>query len=71
MIPMPHPVPHVVRADCIHCGTCAQICPQVFQVDKSLGCALIINPRGASPLLIQEAMDNCPVQCLHWQVAEP
>jgi ferredoxin len=65
---MPYPVPHVVRADCIHCGTCEEICPQVFQVNKALGFALIHNPRGASVLIIQEAMDNCPVQCIQWRV---
>jgi ferredoxin len=65
---MPHPIPHVVRADCIHCGACHEICPQVFQVTKALGFVLIINPRGASVFTIQEAMDNCPVQCIQWQI---
>jgi ferredoxin len=64
---MPHPVPYVIRADCIHCGACAEICPGVFQVNKALGFALVLNPRGASPLLIQEAIDQCPVQCLQWR----
>jgi ferredoxin len=67
---MPHPVPHVVRADCIHCGSCETICPQVFQVNKTLGFALVLNPRGASVLLIQEAMDQCPVHCLQWRTRE-
>lgn len=66
---MSHPVPHVVRAECIHCGTCEEICPQVFLVHKALGFALIVNPRGAAPLSIQAAMDNCPVQCIRWEVA--
>jgi hypothetical protein len=37
-------------------------------VTKALGFALIINPRGASVFTIQEAMDNCPVQCIQWQI---
>jgi ferredoxin len=65
---MPYPVPYIIRADCIHCGTCEEKCPQVFQVNKAMGFALIVNPSGASPLIIQEAMDNCPVQCIHWEV---
>lgn len=68
---MPHPFPHSARADCIHCGACVQLCPQVFRLERSLGCVVIINPRGASPLLIQEAMDQCPVQCLRWQAGPP
>jgi ferredoxin len=65
---MPNPTPQVIRADCIHCGSCQEICPQVFRVNKALGFALVINPRGAPVLTIQEAMDNCPVQCIYWRV---
>jgi hypothetical protein len=39
-------------------------------VHKALGCALVLNPRGASPLLIQEAMDQCPVRCLQWRTGD-
>jgi ferredoxin len=65
---MTYPYPHIVRADCIHCGACEEISPRVFQVNKALGFALVLNPRGASPLIIQEAMDNCPVHCIQWKV---
>jgi ferredoxin len=27
----------------------------------------VINPYGAAEDRIQEAMDQCPVQCIHWQ----
>jgi len=40
--------------------------PEVFQLnDKDL--SEVYNPTGASEEKIQEAMDSCPVQCIHWE----
>jgi ferredoxin len=30
----------------------------------------VINPYGASEDEIQDAIDQCPVQCIHWQEEE-
>ena len=59
-------VPLVVEEECIACGTCAEICPEVFSVNDTLGFAQVINPGGAPDEKIQEAIDACPVQCIHW-----
>jgi len=59
-----HPM---VRADeCISCGLCAEICPEVFRLsDKDV--SEVYNPSGAPQSKIQEAMDACPVQCIVWE----
>jgi ferredoxin len=59
-------VPLVVEDECIGCGACEEICPEVFRMNESLGFAQVINPTGAPEEKIQEAMDACPVGCLHW-----
>ena len=59
-------VPFIVEDECIACGTCAEICPEVFILKESLGFAQVINPTGAPEEEIQEAIDACPVQCIHW-----
>jgi ferredoxin len=59
-------VPVVVEEECLACGTCEEICPEVFTVNDNLGFAQVINPTGAPAEKIQEAMDACPVQCIHW-----
>jgi ferredoxin len=59
-------VPYVVEDECIACGTCEEICPEVFAVNESLGFAQVMNPGGAPDEKIQEAIDACPVQCIHW-----
>jgi ferredoxin len=59
-------IPVIVEEECIACGTCEEICPEVFRVNESLGFAQVINPDGAPEEKVQEAMDNCPVLCIHW-----
>jgi ferredoxin len=58
--------PVVNQDDCISCGLCAEVCPEVFRLnDKDL--SEVHNPGGASEEKIQEAIDSCPVQCIHWE----
>jgi len=59
-------IPVVVEEECIACGTCEELCPEVFRVNENLGFSQVINPTGAPEEKIQEAMDSCPVQCIHW-----
>lgn len=58
--------PYIVEDECIACGACEEICPEVFRLNDSLGCAQVLNPTGAPEEKIQEAIDSCPVQCIHW-----
>jgi len=50
------------RDDCIGCGVCAQICPDVFELDEDAGKAKVIRPAGAE--CAKEAADSCPVSCI-------
>lgn len=59
-------VPVIVEDECIGCGACVEICPEVFMLNESLGFAQVLNPGGAGADKIQEAMDACPVNCIHW-----
>jgi len=59
-------VPYVDRDKCIGCGTCVALCPAVFQL-KDDGKSDVVDPDGASETEIQQAIDSCPVQCIHWK----
>jgi ferredoxin len=59
--------PFIDSAECIACGSCEGICPGVFKLNEELGYAVVIDPAGASEKEIQEAMDACPVTCIHWE----
>ena len=41
-------VPYVAEDDCIACGACEEICPEVFTVNETLGFAQVMNPSGAA-----------------------
>jgi ferredoxin len=59
-------VPFVDQDTCISCGLCVDTVPEVFRMDDS-NLAEVYDPAGASEEQIQEAMDACPVACIHWQ----
>ena len=59
-------IPVIETDECIACGNCEAVCPQVFLLNENLGHSEVINPQGAPEEKIQEAMDQCPVQCIHW-----
>ena len=62
--------PVVVEEDCIACGACEEMCPEVFRVNESLGFAQVINPTGAHEDRIEETMEACPTNCIHWSDQE-
>lgn len=53
--------------DCVGCGTCAELCPTVFALDEEAGKASVIPPGGGPEDCIEEAIDTCPVNCIHWE----
>lgn len=49
--------------ECIGCGVCAQICPDVFLLDENAGVSKVISPEGSD--CVKEAAESCPVSCIH------
>jgi ferredoxin len=58
---------YIDEEECIGCGSCVEICPEVFQMQEGEEKAEVIKPEGGPEDLIQEAMDTCPVSCIHWE----
>ena len=59
--------PWVDKDECIGCELCVNNCPNVFRIDGD-GKAECYDSRGATEVEIQsEAIDACPVSCIHWQ----
>ena len=55
----------VIDADeCVACGTCVEICPEVFKMDDGADYAEVIMESGGPEDLIEEAVDSCPTQCI-------
>jgi len=60
-------IPVIEGEDCVGCGSCLEICPEVFTLNEALGKALVINPQGCPESRIEEAIEICPVNCIHWE----
>ena len=57
--------PYVDQDSCIGCGLCASIVPAVFRMNAD-NLSEVHDPAGAPEEKIQEAIDSCPVACIHW-----
>lgn len=53
---------------CIGCKNCANVCPKVFDIEEDFGRARVYSQNGSSEL-IQQAIESCPVDCIHWTSA--
>jgi len=59
-------IPVVDQQECISCGLCVEVCPEVFLLnDRDV--SEVHNPTGAPEEKIQDAIDGCPVPCIHWE----
>ena len=56
----------VDEAVCIGCRYCAHVAANTFVVEPNLGRSRAIRQDGDSTECIQEAIDTCPVDCIHW-----
>ena len=53
--------------DCIGCGSCHDICPEVFGHNEETEKAFLIKPEGGPEGLIEESMGECPMSCIYWE----
>ncbi len=59
-------IPYVDQDECTGCGLCEETCPEVFRLnDDSI--SEVYDPEGATEEEIQEVIDACPVECIHWE----
>lgn len=51
---------------CIGCKNCAHVASNTFCIEPQYGRARVFNQDGDTEELIEEAIDTCPVNCIHW-----
>ena len=56
----------VDEARCIGCRYCAHVATNTFIVDEEYGRSRAIRQDGDNLEILQEAIDTCPVDCIHW-----
>lgn len=53
--------------DCVGCESCVELCTDVFGFDEGVQKAVVILPEGGPEDCIEEAIEACPVECIHWE----
>ena len=57
---------YVDEVVCIGCKHCAHVARNTFYIEPDYGRSRVIRQDGDSEAVIQEAIDTCPVDCIHW-----
>ena len=57
--------PVIELSDCIVCGVCIEACPQVFRMNAA-GYVAVIEMTSYPEADVNEAIKNCPVDCIYW-----
>ncbi|NEP61572.1 MAG: ferredoxin [Symploca sp. SIO2G7] len=57
---------YVDEVACVGCMYCVLIARNTFYVEPEHGRARVIRQDGDPEELIEEAIDSCPVDCIHW-----
>ncbi len=60
----------VDESTCIGCRYCANVASNTFVIERFYGRSRAFRQDGDSTELIQEAIDTCPVNCIHWVAFE-
>jgi len=57
---------YVDESECTGCELCVDELPEVFEMNDD-NVSIVHNPKGADEAKIQEAIDDCPSECIKWK----
>jgi ferredoxin len=57
---------YVDEITCIGCKHCAHVARNTFYIEPDHGRSRVVRQDGDAEEVIQEAIDTCPVDCIHW-----
>lgn len=57
---------YVDEITCIGCKHCAHVARNTFYIEPDYGRSRVVRQDGDPEAVIQEAIDTCPVDCIHW-----
>ena len=61
-------IPVVDLAECVVCELCVEVCPEIFSLNQSgyiEVAELLVYPEDQ----VEEAIRNCPQDCINWEEA--
>ncbi len=57
---------YVDEVTCIGCKHCAHVARNTFYIEPDYGRSRVVRQDAEPEEIIQEAIDTCPVDCIHW-----
>jgi len=60
-------IPVVDMGKCTDCGSCLEVCPEVFKKNPEAGYIDVTNLDNYPEDCVQEAISVCPVDCISWE----
>src|ERR671932_352703 len=57
---------YVDEITCIGCKHCAHVARNTFYIEEDYGRSRVVRQDGDAEEVVQEAIDTCPVDCIHW-----
>ena len=57
---------YIDEDECTSCGQCADNLPEVFEMNDD-DMAIVVDHTAGSEEAIQEEIDQCPGECIHWK----
>lgn len=59
--------------ECNGCGSCVEICPEVFQMDENGEKAVVVTKNSAAEITtrVEEAAAYCPAKCISCTHGQP
>jgi ferredoxin len=57
---------YVDEITCIGCRHCALVARNTFYIEEGYGRSRVFRQDGDAEPVVQEAIDTCPVDCIHW-----
>ena len=58
--------PMVDLSECILCGVCVDVCPEVFEL-SDIGFVRVSELEVYPETQVDEAIRNCPADCIRWE----
>ncbi len=59
-------IPVIDLGECTDCGSCLEVCPEVFNRNSETGLIEIIYLSEYPDACVQEAINICPADCISW-----
>jgi ferredoxin len=60
-------IPVIDMGECTDCGSCLEVCPEVFKRNSETGYIEVIYFHEYPEGCVQEAISVCPADCITWE----